>query len=162
METKTIKINVRLIRLGDLPRVCAINEEMLAENYPWAIWKGIFDTCKPYSFVAVVGHTIVGYVYCDGELVISVAVLAAYQGYGIGRQLMTNCLASCAMGKETRLQVRTTNTSAIKLYESLGFIIQGQIADYYKNPECDAHLMVHAAGQPHTATAHIKCTRRAT
>ena len=50
-------------------------------------------------------------------------VSAAYRGQGIGRQLLSACLAKARSNGITRveLEVRADNERAIKLYESMGF-----------------------------------------
>jgi ribosomal protein S18 acetylase RimI-like enzyme len=83
------------------------------------------------QFVAVDGSLVVG--WCDifpawahaiqhcGS--VGMGVLAAYRGQGIGRLLLTACLAKARSNGITRveLEVRADNGRAIKLYERMGF-----------------------------------------
>ncbi|MGV0642682.1 ribosomal protein S18-alanine N-acetyltransferase [Mycolicibacterium sp. XJ879] len=70
----------------------------------------------------------------------TVGVDPAYQGQGIGRELVARLLeiASDAM---VFLEVRTDNEAAIKLYESLGFVIVGVRRRYYRVSGADAYTM---------------------
>ena len=70
----------------------------------------------------------------------TVGVDPAYQGQGIGRQLVTRLL-EIASGATVFLEVRTDNEAAIKLYESLGFVIVGLRKRYYRASGADAYTM---------------------
>lgn len=83
------------------------------------------------QFVAVDGSLVVG--WCDifpawahaiqhcGS--VGMGVLPAYRGQGIGRQLLSACLAKAKASGITRveLEARADNERAIKLYERMGF-----------------------------------------
>ncbi len=64
----------------------------------------------------------------------------AYQGQGIGRQLL-NRLFECADGGTIVLEVRTDNSAAIALYESEGFTRVGIRKRYYRVSGADAYTM---------------------
>lgn len=64
----------------------------------------------------------------QGELAIVVA--KKYQGKGIGKELMNNLIDFCrSNGVTTRIQLdtRCDNEVAVKLYEKLGFEIEGKL-----------------------------------
>lgn len=63
----------------------------------------------------------------QGEFGIS--VLAEFWGYGLARHMIDTMLkwASCNNIKKINLKVRTDNTRAIQLYQSLGFTVEGSI-----------------------------------
>jgi len=70
----------------------------------------------------------------------TVGVDAAYQGQGIGRQLLTELL-EYANGGTVFLEVRTDNGPAIALYESVGFVRVGLRRRYYRASGADAYTM---------------------
>jgi len=70
----------------------------------------------------------------------TVGVDAAYQGRGIGRQLLT-ALLEYANGGTIFLEVRTDNDAAISLYESVGFVRVGMRRRYYRASGADAYTM---------------------
>ena len=70
----------------------------------------------------------------------TIGVDAAYQGQGIGRQLLT-ALLEHANGGTIFLEVRTDNEAAISLYESVGFIRVGMRRRYYRASGADAYTM---------------------
>jgi ribosomal-protein-alanine N-acetyltransferase len=70
----------------------------------------------------------------------TIGVDAAYQGKGIGRQLLT-ALLEYANGGTIFLEVRTDNDAAISLYESVGFARVGMRRRYYRASGADAYTM---------------------
>lgn len=71
----------------------------------------------------IVGYTLVRVV---GELVdiLRVGVLPTHQGQGIGRELVKKAMAEAPTAM---LSVRKVNTGAIRLYQSLGFHVTGEL-----------------------------------
>jgi ribosomal-protein-alanine N-acetyltransferase len=70
----------------------------------------------------------------------TIGVDAAYQGQGIGRQMLT-ALLEYANGGTIFLEVRTDNDAAISLYESVGFVRVGMRRRYYRASGADAYTM---------------------
>ena len=72
----------------------------------------------------------------------SIAVLPEYRRLGLGRQFMEILFEVCRETgiADVYLEVRVSNTAAIKLYESLGFTTDGLRKYYYQNGE-DAYTM---------------------
>jgi ribosomal-protein-alanine N-acetyltransferase len=74
--------------------------------------------------------------------VVSVAVLDEYRKKGIGKVLVEESINGVKIKKcdEFYLEVRCSNTDAVRLYERLGFVIRQQLNAYYRDGE-DAYLM---------------------
>jgi ribosomal-protein-alanine N-acetyltransferase len=70
----------------------------------------------------------------------TIGVDAAYQGQGIGRQLLM-ALLEHANGGTVFLEVRTDNEAAISLYEGVGFVRVGLRRRYYRASGADAYTM---------------------
>ncbi|WP_426980093.1 N-acetyltransferase family protein [Bacillus pseudomycoides] len=95
------------------------------------------DTDKPRNLflVAEVNNRIVGFSRCEGvylkrfthKVEFGVCVLKEFWGYGIGKNLLKEYMSwADANGiKKMTLNVLETNGKAIKLYERLGFEIEG-------------------------------------
>ena len=79
----------------------------------------------------------------------TIGVDPAYQGHGIGREVLNRLLA--VAGDDTvYLEVRTDNTAAIAMYEGAGFVNVGLRKRYYRVSGADAYTMQRPArgGQP--------------
>jgi [ribosomal protein S18]-alanine N-acetyltransferase len=70
----------------------------------------------------------------------TIGVDPAYQGRGVGRQLL-NELLHFAEGGVVYLEVRTDNEAAIALYRSVGFAQVGVRRRYYRISGADAYTM---------------------
>jgi ribosomal-protein-alanine N-acetyltransferase len=135
----------------DIP-VLATYEKELFPYSPWSTsqfkeeFAGIPST--RYMSVAEDGNTIVG--YCGVFVpapgieadILTVAVLPAYRRQGIAKEFMRQ-IEAYAIEREASammLEVELSNESAIKLYESLGYMKISVRMDYY-GPGKDAHVM---------------------
>jgi ribosomal-protein-alanine N-acetyltransferase len=135
----------------DIP-VLATYEKELFPYSPWSSsqfkeeFAGIPTT--RYMSVAEDGNTIVG--YCGVFVpapgieadILTVAVLPAYRRQGIAKEFMRQ-IEAYALEREASammLEVEVSNESAIKLYESLGYLKISVRMDYY-GPGKDAHVM---------------------
>lgn len=131
---------------SDLDKVAEMEKAIFST--PWSK-EGFMESLQhnySYFFVAV-ENDIVG--YCgvhnfggDGEIT-NVAVDEKYRGKKIAFRMLHFAM------EETRkegieaftLEVRASNTPAIKLYEKLGFESEGIRRNFYKNPTEDAIIM---------------------
>ena len=135
----------------DIP-VLATYEKELFPYSPWSTsqfkeeFAGIPTT--RYMSVAEDGNTIVG--YCGVFVpapgieadILTVAVLPAYRRQGIAKEFMRQ-IEAYALEREASammLEVEVSNESAIKLYESLGYMKISVRMDYY-GPGKDAFVM---------------------
>ena len=73
----------------------------------------------------------------------NVQVDTAFRRQGIARALMVKAMeyARAAGGERFTLEVRASNTPAIALYESLGFVNEGIRPGFYEDPREDAVIM---------------------
>jgi ribosomal-protein-alanine N-acetyltransferase len=131
-------IIIRLVKLSDINQMMQVNIKNLAENYTKDFWVTILTKNKN-SFVATWTKQVVGYILCDGKSVISFAIDKEYRFRGIGKQLMYHCLNT--INNSITLHVRTSNVTASKLYESVGFVVNNVIQNYYQDPVEDANEM---------------------
>lgn len=119
---------------------------------PWSrqsFWEEASHTDAYYLIARDVDrdNLIVAYAGCwvlanEGHIT-NVAVDPDYQGQGLGRRLMNELTSRVkALGVDSMtLEVRPSNTVAIKLYTSLGFRSVGQRPKYYTNPVEAAEIM---------------------
>jgi ribosomal-protein-alanine N-acetyltransferase len=135
----------------DIP-VLATYEKELFPYSPWSTsqFKEEFAGIPTTRFMSVAedGNTIVG--YCGVFVpapgieadILTVAVLPAYRRQGIAKEFMRQIEAYAIERKASAmmLEVELSNESAIKLYESLGYMKISVRMDYY-GPGKDAHVM---------------------
>jgi ribosomal-protein-alanine N-acetyltransferase len=135
----------------DIP-VLATYEKELFPYSPWstAQFKEEFAGIPTTRFMSVAedGNTIVGYcgVFVPAPGVeadiLTVAVLPSHRRQGIAKEFMRQ-IEAYALEREASalmLEVELSNESAIKLYESLGYMKISVRMDYY-GPGKDAHVM---------------------
>ncbi len=136
------------MRTGDVAEVVGI--ERAAYQFPWG--EGIFRDCLRVGYicrVVVVEDTVVGYGVMSvgaGEAhILNLCVAEAHRCRGTGRQLLRSLLdgAAVAGAAEAFLEVRPSNTRAIRLYLGLGFEQVGMRRGYYQavNGREDAQVL---------------------
>lgn len=157
MLTET-KFSLRQFNTADVESVIEINRTCLPENYASFFFIDTFRSCPNAFIVAEVGTRIVGYIMCRIEHgfsdikrikfirkghIISVAVLPDFRRAGIASDLVRNALEALRQvgADECFLEVRSTNDSAIRLYEKLGFTLARRVAHYYADG-AEAQAMV--------------------
>lgn len=138
---------IRELTAADAPAVSKIEEETF--SMPWSVqdFLEMVEADYAYYYVAEAEGEIAGCcgirnIVGEGEIT-NVVVAQKYRGQGIGRALMEYMLKeapSHGIGDCT-LEVRVSNTPAIKLYESLGFKGEGIRPRFYEKPVEDALIM---------------------
>jgi ribosomal-protein-alanine N-acetyltransferase len=135
----------------DIPVLVAYEKELFPYS-PWSSsqFKEEFAGMPTTRFMSVAedGNAIVG--YCGVFLpapgveadVLTVGVLPSHRRQGIAREFMRQIeeWAQARQATAMMLEVEITNESAIKLYESLGYMKISVRMDYY-GPGQDAHVM---------------------
>lgn len=111
----------------------SIESEMNRENSVFLI---AFEGELPVGYVGLSSVLDEGYM---GNL----AVIENYRRQGIGKALMLKLVEECESLDLAfiTLEVRASNSPAIKLYEALGFTKAGCRKNYYKEPIEDALLL---------------------
>jgi [ribosomal protein S18]-alanine N-acetyltransferase len=128
---------IRTMIETDVLSVVAI--ERASYQFPWS--EGIFRDCLRVGYVcrvACVGDEVVGYGVMSvgaGEAhILNLCVNGHFRCRGVGRRMLEYLVErarSAGMG-EAFLEVRPSNTAAIRLYQSIGFEQVGIRRGYYQ------------------------------
>ncbi len=142
-----MKIEVRDLRTEDLDEVCRIEEASFSMPWKREDFQGLIDSDNSIYLAILAddrvagaaGYTFNGF---DGYIN-NVVIDVDRRGQGLGKVLMKELLT---VGRkngvpEFTLEVRVSNTPAIKLYESLGFKSEGVRKNFYERPAEDALVM---------------------
>ncbi len=119
-----------------LPAVMDVEERA----YPWPWTQGMFLDSLNSGYLChvladagqLLGYTVI--CVAVGEChILNICVEPEKQGQGLGRMLLRHALetASDQGAEHAFLEVRPSNSSAIRLYESMGFVEVGLRRDYY-------------------------------
>jgi [ribosomal protein S18]-alanine N-acetyltransferase len=128
---------IRPMAESDVPSVVSV--ERASYQFPWS--EGIFRDCLRVGYtcrVVSIARQIVGYGVMSlgaGEAhVLNLCIGAEHRCHGYGRQLLSYLLerAAAASMNEAFLEVRPSNTTAIRLYLSMGFEQVGMRRGYYQ------------------------------
>ena len=142
-----MKIEVRDLCTEDLDEVCRIEEASFSMPWKREDFQGLIDSNNSIYLVILADGKVAGaagYTFNGFEGYINNVVIDIdRRGQGLGRALMNELLT---VGRkngvhEFTLEVRVSNTPAIKLYEGLGFKSEGVRKNFYERPVEDAEVM---------------------
>lgn len=137
-------MSITILRMTEehIPAIAALETLCFAD--PWsehALREELDNPCAHF-LVAVEQDTVVGYLGCHhiaGEgFIANVAVHPLHRRRGIARLLVESAKSSDV--SRLMLEVRASNTAAIALYRSLGFVEDGVRPRFYSHPTEDALL----------------------
>jgi [ribosomal protein S18]-alanine N-acetyltransferase len=133
------EINIRHFSIADLSRVMEIEPAsfMMVDAWSKPIFRKWYRKCTDLFIVAEISGTIVGYMCTSieqktGEIE-SIAVDPAFRRQGVASALMDYTFREMHTSGITtvELQVRTTNTGAIRFWQKLGFSPSGILPNFY-------------------------------
>jgi len=137
MLTPALEIGIRPMTDVDVAAVISI--ERASYQFPWS--EGIFRDCLRVGYVCRVvtnGGEVLGYGVMSvgaGEAhILNLCIREKHRSRGVGKSMLNYLLdrAAAAGMSEAFLEVRPSNTAAIRLYQSLGFDQVGTRRGYYQ------------------------------
>jgi ribosomal-protein-alanine N-acetyltransferase len=133
----TPEVVIRAMRGSDVADVVAI--ERASYHFPWS--EGIFRDCLRVGYVCrvvTVNRQVMAYGVMSlgaGEAhILNLCVAEGYRCRGVGRRLLASLIerATTAGMADAFLEVRPSNTAAIRLYLAVGFEQAGMRRGYYQ------------------------------
>ena len=137
---------IRSLNEADLDAVLAIEQASFPAPWSREHFQHEITTAHSFPFVAECNGMIVGYVCLmslfEEAQILDIAVAPEQRGRGIARLLMDHAIkvAQDKGAEVLALEVRSSNISAITLYERCGFVRAGVRGKYYEGVD-DAVLM---------------------
>jgi ribosomal-protein-alanine N-acetyltransferase len=147
---RTAPLEIRRLGYGDLPDVIAI--ERRAFPSPWSLAMFVLELSKPASICvgAVRNAELAGYLICSRYHTVwhlmNLAVDVDYRRLGVASRLIEHLLEEAGENERYTLEVRVSNTEAIRMYESFGFRSAGVRRSYYHDNNEDALIMWRTQG----------------
>lgn len=141
------KVVIRELQDMDLDIICALEEASFAMPWKREDFKELIESEKSVYLVIEVNGEVIGTAgYTDqvGEGYINnVVINPDYRNRGYGKMLMEAVIGKAAEVNITdlTLEVRVSNTAALRLYESVGFESVGTRKRFYERPVEDAYVM---------------------
>jgi ribosomal-protein-alanine N-acetyltransferase len=138
-------VRLRRLAYADLPAVLAI--ERRSFQTPWSLAMFVLELSKPSSIcvAAATDDGLVGYLVCsryaDVWHLMNIAVEPDRRRAGIATQLMERLFDEAGPDARYTLEVRTSNSIAISMYERFGFRAAGHRRRYYHDNGEDALIM---------------------
>jgi ribosomal-protein-alanine N-acetyltransferase len=141
-------LKIERMTLADIPEVVKIERESFSD--PWEVESFLLDlkNKNAYPLVAKIEGKVIGYtslwIVEDEMDIANIAVAPEQRSQGMGKKLMQHILdlAKEKKCKKVSLDVRESNSSALKLYKSFGFEKKGRRKKYYQNPPEDALILI--------------------
>ncbi len=131
------EIVIRAMTEADLPAVVAV--ERASYQFPWS--EGVFRDCLRVGYTCrvvelagvIIGHAILS-VGAGEAHILNLCVREEFRCRGVGRRLLEHLLERGRLAGMTEafLEVRPSNTAAIRLYQSMGFRQVGLRRGYYQ------------------------------
>lgn len=140
-------IETRQLCEDDLDRICEMEERSFSMPWKREDFKDLLEHDESVYMVILLDGFIIGaagYTFNGFEGYINNVVIDEdFRGEGYSKVLMESLLNH---GREEgineyTLEVRVSNTPAVKLYESLGFVSEGVRKNFYERPVEDAFVM---------------------
>lgn len=140
-------IKVRKMQAADAKQAAALESRVFSMPWSEQDFMEMIEADYAHYCVAEENGRIVGCcgfrdIAGEGEIT-NVVVDADFRKKGIARQMLEYTLSE-AVGrgiKACTLEVRISNTAAIRLYEGLGFLGEGVRPRFYEKPTEDALIM---------------------
>ena len=146
-ETDCGKLTIKELEEEDLEQVEKLEKECFST--PWSL-NSLKESAKKDNTIFLVGkldEKVIGYcgIYlaADEGDITNVAVTKNYRKNKVALSLLQelHTRAVDKGAKKIALEVRQSNTAAIKLYEKMNYRICSTRKDYYDNPTEDAYIM---------------------
>ena len=143
-------IGIRSMAAGDISVIAEMERTIFPDPWPTSSFRDALNDPHGLNLVALPqdGTAICAYlcaqIVVDEVHIHNVAVVPSYRRQGIGRELLEHAeLEGRKQGADCCiLEVRIDNSPALTMYGRLGYRRIGRRRRYYRNPVCDALVLL--------------------
>ncbi len=141
------KLKIQVATLEDMKEISTIEKEIFRDAWSYDSLVSSLDNENIIYFITKKDNRIISYVAIwvlfDECHIINVAVIEAYRRLGIGMAMVRHIIdKGRSLGFDYfTLEVRKSNISAQKMYEKIGFQVDGIRPRYYIDNKEDAVIM---------------------
>ncbi|MFA9408296.1 MAG: ribosomal protein S18-alanine N-acetyltransferase [Candidatus Dadabacteria bacterium] len=146
---KAANYEIEPIGPEDLDEIVAIENVSYPSPWPKQIFEREIEAQNSYKRIIRFSGSVVAYIVTwtvhDEVHILNIAVHPDFRKIGLGEMLLRDCLGF-SFDRELKLavlEVRTSNNSAIKLYEKIGFKTLRVRKKYYSDTGEDAYVMLY-------------------
>lgn len=146
---KAANYEIESIGPEDLDEIVAIENVSYPSPWPKQIFEREIEAQNSYKRIIRFSGSVVAYIVTwtvhDEVHILNIAVHPDFRKIGLGEMLLRDCLGF-SFDRELKLavlEVRTSNNSAIKLYEKIGFKTLRVRKKYYSDTGEDAYVMLY-------------------
>lgn len=147
-----VAFQVRHADQTDLQEILSIEQESFTDPYPEFLIRRLLRECHDNFLVALDQRGVLaGYCVASSSgrssHLISIAVSRTHRREGVATALMRSLFAILLRKRvdHLTLEVKSTNTEAIRLYKKLGFEESGVLQNYYSNGEPAVRMKLYLA-----------------
>ena len=140
------EITVKKAEQCHVPQIAEIEKNSIPQPWSEAAFAAALEDEKAVTLAAFCGDVLCGFItgvyLLDTADIYSVAVSADYCGNGVGKRILEEFFNQLPDEVQAvNLEVRESNSPAIKLYEKTGFQSVGLRKNFYSDPRENAVLM---------------------
>ncbi len=150
-ENDAISVTIDLMGNKDLPEILAIEKESFVSPWSAGMFAGELKVAHSQCLVArlssnkrsIIGGYLIFWIVADEAHLHNLAVKKEFRRQGLASGFMNvmKDISRQAGVKAQTLEVRESNTEAIKLYRKCGFVVKGRRPLYYTDTQEDALIM---------------------
>lgn len=150
-ENDAISVTIDLMGNKDLPEILAIEKESFVSPWSAGMFVDELQVTNSQCLVArlsqdkknIIGGYLIFWIVADEAHLHNLAVKKEFRRQGLASGFMNVMkeISRQAGVKAQTLEVRESNTEAIKLYRKCGFVVKGRRPLYYTDTQEDALIM---------------------
>jgi putative acetyltransferase len=132
--------------VADDPRGIARSKKEVNQNYIQSIWQGVEN--GGLGMVAVLNSQIIGEIHASQKGIhifdhllsfLTIGVSPDFQGKSVGKQLFRAFLSYIENHRtdiyRVELEARASNLAGVRVYESVGFVLEGRMKNQTRNAD---------------------------